>query len=153
MPFQFKPMTEEDAQAIVNWHYEGIYAFYDMEQDAADMEEFLDARNWPDSYYAVVDEVGEVVGFFVFEPEGQEVVLGLGLRPDCTGQGWGQAFVEAGLGFARVKYHPARFRLHVAAFNSRAIWVYEKAGFKPDGTYMNRTNGGEYEFLQMVRQG
>jgi ribosomal-protein-alanine N-acetyltransferase len=79
------------------------------------------------------------------------VVIGLGLRPDCTGKGLGQAFVEAGLEYAKQKFDPATFRLSVATFNRRAIRVYEKVGFKPDGVFMNETNDGQYEFLRMVR--
>ena len=44
------------------------------------------------------------------------------------------------------------FRLIVATFNQRAIRVYGKAGFKPDKIFMNETNGGEYEYLQMLRE-
>ncbi|MBU0490413.1 MAG: GNAT family N-acetyltransferase [Verrucomicrobia bacterium] len=151
MQFRFKPMNEIYAHAIANWHYEGIYAFYDMDQDIKDREELLDPHNWTGKYYAVVDERGELVGFFCFEKEGEAVVIGCGLRPDCTGKGLGQAFIEAGLEYAEQELDPATFRLIVATFNQRAIRVYEQAGFKPDGVFMNETNGGQYEFLRMVR--
>ena len=151
MQFGFKPMNESYAHAIANWHYEGIYAFYDMDQDIEDLEELLDPRSWTGKYYAVVDECGELIGFFSFEKENEVVVIGLGLRPDCTGEGLGQAFVEAGLEYAKQQTDPATFRLSVATFNQRAIRVYEKVGFKPDGVFMHETNGGQYEFLRMVR--
>jgi ribosomal-protein-alanine N-acetyltransferase len=57
----------------------------------------------------------------------------------------------AGLEFARERYAPARFRLAVAAFNQRAIRVYERAGFHRGELYMHRTNGGEHPFLRMER--
>ncbi len=44
MRFIFTPMTEARAYAIVAWHYEGPYAFYDVEQDPADVREFLDSE-------------------------------------------------------------------------------------------------------------
>ncbi len=109
--------------------------------------------NWKGKYYAVVDERGELVGFFCFEKEDDAVVIGLGLKPDCTGEGLGQAFVEAGLGYARQGFDPATFRLSVATFNQRAIRVYEKVGFKPDGTFIDEANGSQHEFLRMVREG
>jgi len=151
MQFGFKVMDESYAHAIANWHYEGIYAFYDMDQDIEDLEELLDPRSWTGKYYAVVDECGELIGFFSFEKENEVVVIGLGLRPDCTGEGLGQAFVEAGLEYAKLEFTPSTFRLNVATFNQRAIRVYEKVGFKPDGVFMHETNGGQYEFLRMVR--
>jgi ribosomal-protein-alanine N-acetyltransferase len=150
MQFGFKPMGEIAAQAIANWHYEGIYAFYDMDQDIEDLEELLDPHSWTGKYCAVVDERGELVGFFSFEQEDGAVVIGLGLRPDCTGKGLGPAFAEAGLEYAKEKFEPATFRLSVATFNQRAIRVYEKVGFRRDGTFTAATNGGQHEFLRRV---
>ena len=152
MQFRFKLMNESYAHAIANWHYEGIYAFYDMDQDIKDLEELLDPHSWRGKYCAVVNERGELIGFFCFEKEDEAVVIGLGLKPDCTGERLGQAFVEAGLEYAKQKFDPATFRLSVATFNQRAIRVYEKVGFKADGVFMNETNGGQYEFLRMVRE-
>lgn len=143
-------MNEAHARSIARWHYEGIYGFYDMEQDPDDLEELLDPRNWTGKYWAVVDRDGKLLGFFCFEKDGDAVVIGLGMRPDCTGRGLGQAFVEAGLEHARREFSPAVFRLSVATFNKRAIRVYEKLGFRRDGVFINETNGGQYEFLRMV---
>jgi ribosomal-protein-alanine N-acetyltransferase len=152
MQFRFRPMDEIHARAIANWHYDDIYAFYDMDQDIEDLEELLDPRSWRGKYCAVVNERDELVGFFCIEIEDAAVVLGFGLRPDCTGKGLGQAFVEAGLEYAKQEFDPATFRLSVATFNRRAIRVYERLGFKSDGVFMNETNGGQYEFLRMVRR-
>lgn len=152
MQFRLKPMNESSAQAIANWQYEGMYAFYNMDQDIEDLEELLDLHNWAGKYFTVINEQDELVGFFCFEKEDDMVVVGLGMRPDCTGRGLGQAFVTAGLAFARRKFQPTLFCLSVATFNRRAISVYEKVGFKRDGLFMNETNGGQYEFLRMVKQ-
>ena len=153
MQFRFESMNETYAHTIASWHYEGIYAFYDMDQDIEDLEELLDPHNWTGQYYAVVDERSDLVGFFCFEKEDEAVVVGLGLRPGCTGKGLGQAFVEAGLEYAKQEFDPATFRLSVATFNRRAIRVYEKVGFKPDGTFIHEANGSQHEFLRMAREG
>ena len=152
MKFEFRPMDKDYAHAIASWHYEGIYAFYDMEQDVEDREELLDPRSWNDRYYAVTDDQGDLIGFFCFEQEKAVVVIGLGLRPDLTGRGLGQAFFEAGLEFAREKYRPAAFVLSVATFNQRAISVYRKAGFEDVEVFVNETNDSQYEFLRMARE-
>jgi ribosomal-protein-alanine N-acetyltransferase len=152
MKFEFQPMDKDCAHAIAGWHYGGIYAFYDMEQDVEDLEELLDPHSWNDHYYAVTDDQGDLVGFFCFEREKEVVVIGLGLKPDLTGRGWGQAFFEAGLEFAREKYRPATFMLSVATFNHRAINIYRKAGFEDAEVFVNETNGGQYEFLRMARE-
>jgi ribosomal-protein-alanine N-acetyltransferase len=151
MQFELRPMGEELADAIANWHYEGADAFYDMDRDMDDLEELLDPGNWESKYCAVVDEHGELVGFFRFEKRDDALAIRLGLRPDLTGCGLGRAFVEAGLDYARQVYAPASFRLSVATFNRRAIRVYEKVGFERDGVFIAEANGGRCEFLSMVR--
>lgn len=151
MQFNFRPMDDESAQAIAGWHYAGMYAFYDMDQDVDDLRELLDPRKRNGRYYHVTDAQGALIGFFCFEREQEAVVVGLGLRPDLTGKGWGQAFLEAGLAFAREQYRPATFVLTVATFNQRAIRVYRKAGFEDAGLFMQRTNGGQWAFLRMIR--
>jgi ribosomal-protein-alanine N-acetyltransferase len=152
MQFEFRRMDKSYAEAIANWHYEGAHAFYDMDRDAEDLEELLDAGNWESRYCAVVDKHGELIGFFCFDKQDDALVVGLGLRPDCTGRGLGLAFIEAGLEYARRQFAPAAFRLSVATFNRRAIRVYERAGFKPDGVFITEANGRQCEFLRMVRR-
>jgi len=149
---RFTPMTDDYASAIVAWHYDGIYSFYDLEQDREDLEEFLHPKNRGDKYFAVLDEEDELIGFFSFSKEDKAVVVGLGLRPNHTGRGLGLEFVQAGLEFARKRFAPSMLRLIVAMFNQRAIRVYEKAGFRHDKVFMHETNGGKYEYLQMMRE-
>ena len=153
MKHQFQSMNADYAHAIADWRYEGIYTFYDMEQDVQDLEELLDPRSWADRYYAVTDDQEDLIGFFCFEREREAVVIGLGLRPDLTGKGWGLAFFEAGLEFAQKKYRPATFVLSVATFNQRAINVYRKAGFEDAEVFLQETNNSRYEFLRMIREG
>ena len=153
MQFRFRSMNEGDARTIAGWHYQEPYTFYDMNQDPDDLAELLDPRSWTETYYAVVDEDGELVGFFAFKRAGDIVDLGLGLRPDLTGRGIGLPFLLAGLDFARATFSLTTFRLAVATFNTRAIRVYERAGFERGRVYMHHTNGGEYEFMDMTRAG
>ncbi len=152
MHFTFRQMNEQDARAIAEWHYDGPYAFYDWDRDADDLAELLNPPSWEEKYYAVLDGQSELAGFFGFTKEGETVEIGLGLRPDLTGKGKGVGleFVEAGLEFAKSKYAVSAFRLRVATFNQRAIRVYEQAGFRPLRVFMHETNGGKYEFLEMV---
>lgn len=152
MRLKVHPMNSKHAHTIANWHYEGIYSFYDMEQDLADLEELLDPINWKEQYYAVLGEEKQLVGFFCFDYEEDAIEIGLGLCPNLTGQGMGFIFLETGLKFARKKYHPSRFRLGVACFNKRAIHLYKKAGFENTEIYIQKTNGGEYEFQGMEKR-
>ncbi|WP_255248249.1 hypothetical protein [Terribacillus saccharophilus] len=61
--YQIVPMTQSQAELIANtWRYEGIYAFYDMDQDEEDMAEFLDPEARKGNVYAVT-QMEEVMGF------------------------------------------------------------------------------------------
>ena len=151
MDVRFVPMTREAADKIACWHYPGIYRFYDLDEDPEDREEFLDSRSWEDTTFAAVNEVGDLIGFFSFEPEDGALILGLGLHPDMTGQGWGEGFVRAGLDFAAKRYQLESFRVSVSTFNARAIRVYERLGFVAEEISLQKTNGGEYDFLRMSR--
>jgi ribosomal-protein-alanine N-acetyltransferase len=149
--FHFARLSQEEAEAIAEWHYPEPYSFYDWTADADDLRELLDPALRGEAYWAVRDDQGELVGYFSFKPNGDTVEIGLGLRPDLTGQGRGAAFLTAGLDFGRQRFAPQRFTLAVATFNERAIKVYERAGFTRKRIYLHSTNGGEWEFLEMSR--
>ena len=148
---ELRPTRQAEALAIAQWRYEPPYSFYDATADPDDLALLLGEETRKGTHFSAFGANDELVGFFSFHREGDEVVVGLGLRPDLTGRGLGLAFVEAGLAFARERFGPGRFRLSVATFNERAIRVYERAGFEPLRTYDHETNGGIYPFLEMVR--
>lgn len=145
-------MNQQEAEDIAyNWHYDGKYAFYDMEADEEDLQEFIDPTQRGDGSFVVKDN-NEVIGFFSFNQTGSNAVdIGLGMRPDLTGKGEGNRFLEAGLAFAKSTYHPAAFTLSVATFNQRAIKVYKNLGFIELNTFMQDTNGSRYEFVKMKK--
>ena len=149
--YSFRPMDDADAREVARWKYAPPYDFYNSDADPADLSELLDPERREGAYFSVLDG-GELVGFFQFERGGEVVDVGLGLRPDLTGRGYGLDFVLAGLDFARQRFAPGRFTLSVATFNGRAIRVYERAGFRRGGVYLHETNGGTHEFLAMERQ-
>jgi len=150
MSFTFVPMTEDYARTIVDgWRYGGEYAAYDYVHEA---EHILDRTGWGSGIFAVLGGGGELVGelsieFFDEEENpteydeygdsalinSRQLWLGFGLRPDLTGRGLGGSFVSDCLDFAlrQTGYQGEYVRLGVAAFNQRAIKVYERAGFEP----------------------
>jgi [ribosomal protein S18]-alanine N-acetyltransferase len=122
-------LTEEHAAEIATWRYEFPYEWYDTASDPRRIELFVNpARR--EGLRAVVDDDGALVGFFNFVREGNEVRIGLGMRPDLTGQGLAQPFIEAGLEYASAQWEPLRFRLWVARWNERALRAYRRAGFR-----------------------
>lgn len=147
--YLFKVITQEQAENIAfNWHYDYPYSFYDMEADREDLEEFLNEEIRGDSIYAVTKE-NELIGFFHFNMIEKGIIeIGLGMRPDLTGKGNGEEFLREGLNFIS-ELNPVLITLSVAAFNERAIKLYEKVGFIESQTFMQKTNGSIYEFIKM----
>jgi len=83
---RIEQLTEEQATAIAEWRYEFPYEWYDTASDPRRIELFANpARR--DGLRAVIGDDGDLVGFFNFVPEGDEVRIGLGIRPDLTGRG------------------------------------------------------------------
>jgi [ribosomal protein S18]-alanine N-acetyltransferase len=145
-------MTAADAQAVAAWRYPGDYSFYDADADADDLAELLNPAEWGQRYFATDDETRhELAGLVVVKIRGRVAEIGLGLRPGLTGLGLGESFVAACLRFATVTLGAESYTLAVAAFNQRAITVYQRAGFREVERYEHFTNGGLHTFVRMAR--
>jgi len=92
-----------------------------------------------------------LAGFLVVKLSGRVAEIGLGLRPGLTGLGLGESYVGACLRFASATPGAESFTLAVAAFNQRAITVYERVGFRKVERYEHFTNGGLHAFIRMAR--
>lgn len=151
MKYSFQLMTQQQAEEIADyWHYEGQYSFYDMDADQEDLQEFLDPEKRRDSYFVVMDQA-ELIGFYSFtQVMAGTIDIGLGLKPNLTGKGNGAEFLKAGLEFAQSEYNPKQITLSVAAFNTRAINLYKNHGFTEVEHFLQKTNGGSFEFLKMI---
>jgi [ribosomal protein S18]-alanine N-acetyltransferase len=145
----FTPMTQGEAEEIACWHYPGEYAFYDADFISEGMGELLDPAQRRDEYHAARNAEGVLEGFAQLEPVGGGATeIGLGLRPDLTGRGLGQAFTGAVIDLAR-RHGAGRITLAVAAFNTRAIRVYERSGFAETGRHTRRLGDRDWEFVDM----
>ena len=155
MPFTLHRMDEASTLAILEWHYEAPYDIYDPASDDVEvaMQFFLDPQN---AYHTITDEHGDLLAYCCFGPDGQvpgtdysagALDIGLGVRPDLTGQGHGLEYVNAVLDFARRTFPPTAFRVTVAEFNKRAQRVWKKAGFRPMQTFLRSGDGMAFVIL------
>ena len=149
MQLRIELMDQSSADEVASWHYDGDYTFYDFSSDQEDLEELLDPNLRAKKMFTARNSTGELVGFFSFNEIEHGLDLGLGFRPDLTGRGLGKDFVNTGLEFAKSRFSPDVIQLRVAAFNKRAIKVYERVGFIEVELFLNRTNGGEFDFVRM----
>jgi GNAT superfamily N-acetyltransferase len=148
-------MDEAAARAIVTWRYEAPYEVYSLNIGDADevVRCFLDPAN---AYHTIVDSGGRLVAYCCFGPDAQvpggdydypALDVGLGVRPDLTGQGLGHAFIRAVLSFAWQEFAPSAFRVTVAEFNKRAQRVWTAAGFQPMQRFERTPDGAPFLVL------
>jgi len=150
MSFQYFKMNKKYAEEICyNWEYEDIYSFYNMTEDEEDLKAFLDPKNW--NRYSAVLEDNKLIGFVMFQIIDDAIFIGLGLKPELTGKGYGRRFILSSLQYLKSKpnIENKKIRLCVALFNKRAISLYKKIGFETYLTYIEKTNGGSYPFVKM----
>jgi RimJ/RimL family protein N-acetyltransferase len=139
-----RPASKAVLRELERWRYEPPYDFYNGDEDP-----ILN----PERFFAARDESGRLLGFYYFEEKGDALEIGLGLAPELTGRGLGLEFLRRGLAFGRRRYRPKRIVLNVAAFNTRAIKVYERAGFHITGSHVRKFKlWGDVEFIEMEEQ-
>lgn len=151
MQLEFQDLTVDNARVIADtWKYPNEYAFYDMDADPEDYRDFVSPEHWKGQHLQVVSG-DDLHGFLVVEPVKEGVAtIGLGVRPNLTGQGRGTAFVAACLDHIRRALPQVHtVTLTVAAFNGRAIRAYQRNGFVQVGTHLQETNGAVFEFCDM----
>src|SRR5262249_56383287 len=111
-----------------------------------------DAAEWGEGYFAADELTGHrLAGSLVVKLTGPVAEIGLGLRPDLTGRGLGESFLRTCLRFASAALGARSYTLAVAAFNRRAITVYERAGIREAGRFEQATNGGLHTFIPLHR--
>jgi RimJ/RimL family protein N-acetyltransferase len=136
-----QPASDATMRALEGWRYGPPYDFYD-----GDVEPVLN----PERFFEALDVDGSLVGFYYFEEKGNALEIGLGLPPELVGRGLGLEFFRAGVEFGRERFRPARVILAVAAFNERAVKVYERGGFHITGRHTRHFDRwGAVEFIDM----
>jgi RimJ/RimL family protein N-acetyltransferase len=144
--------NEGYGRKVATWHYEPPYDFYDLASDPEDEAAMHDPGRAANYRAVLADSDGQLDAFWYFDWPDGAVEVGIGLRPDLTGHREGEAFLSAQLAFAVRAWQPATFRLFVAAWNERAIRLYERLGFREVGREARHFElVGDHEFLRMER--
>ncbi|MGN7478285.1 GNAT family N-acetyltransferase [Solibacillus silvestris] len=157
MKLFMKKMNREMAVNILTWKYDKPYDFYNNELTEEAMQEILDG-----SYYALIDEDKELIGFFCVGenakvPVGKRfgvynedlIDIGIGMNPNLTGKGNGSGFCAYIIKTVEEKHNSKTIRLTVAKFNHRAIHLYKKLGFVSENEFKTDST----EFITMVKRG
>lgn len=151
--FRAVPMEPEHGEEICNWIYEppyDIYGWLPWEQMQALAVEFGDPQLRSQQYISIINADGALCGFAQLFPMVGVIRLGIGMRPELCGHGYGQAFMQAVVQEALKRYPEEEIDLEVLTWNQRAIRAYQKSGFTITDTYERRTPSGNKPFYCMV---
>ncbi|OFW75715.1 MAG: hypothetical protein A2201_00770 [Alicyclobacillus sp. RIFOXYA1_FULL_53_8] len=151
-------MDARTATEVAGWSYQPPYDFYNMDVNEESMAELLNG-----SYQVVASTEGQTIGFYclgesaqvptghklgAYDYTGSVVDIGIGLRPDLTGQGFGASFFSYVLEDVSTRHPSAALRLTVATFNKRAIRLYEQFGF----SYQTLFESNDVAFQTMLKE-
>ncbi|MCU0522611.1 MAG: GNAT family N-acetyltransferase [Anaerolineae bacterium] len=158
MELVFAPMDREAALDILTWRYPPPYDVYGLDVDPAQREGNVTYMVDPAKRFYAMRRGELVVAFCSFgadaqvpggEYGGESLDIGLGLRPELTGQGHGHIYVSAVVDFACEAFGPRSLRVTVAENNRRAFRVWRNAGFEPFARFAGPD--GKTVYLTMVR--
>jgi len=150
------PITPAEIATFVRWRYEPPVDMYNMLPD----EESGDAYDEIMAYFlepelnccAILHE-NEFVGFCTFGLDGRVIGgdysqpaldIGMGMKPELTGQKHGDSFIAAIIQYANQTFNPSHLRVTIAATNQRAQRVWKKAGFVQQEQFICPRNGKSF---------
>lgn len=146
-------LSDDDKRQICSWQYEGEYAVYNLppyEKMREAGSGFMDSRN-ERNYYGFFEK-GSLVGFANIKEEPTRFFVGIGVRPDICGKGYGTKILGEVCKIAKAKNPFKPLYLVVRTWNRRAVRCYEKAGFTIDGEPFEQTTGaGKGTFYRMIK--
>jgi len=138
MTYELRPLTAEQGEAMAGWSYPGPWAVYEVSA----------AIDPAQGFWAVVDGTGDgtaaVVGYACFGVEARVPGLeerpgvldvGVGMRPDLTGQGLGREFATAVLDHGGTVSGAAVLRAVVQDWNARSRRLLTGLGFAQTGEH------------------
>lgn len=122
----------EYVKEIDSWNYKGFIEEVMMTPyfESFKKTKMLKGPGGCDGFIALMDN--EAAGLFEFIVKGNIMEIGLALKPNLIGKGFGTKYVKQGIEFG-IQYYDIHFdsvKLVVDPKNKAAIRVYEKAGFK-----------------------
>ncbi len=133
----------EDVDKRQRWpkHTDALYSHNDHHpMSARERDLWYLERSNSSGYrmFAIDDRYGNLVGWITLRSVNLSTgstVLGIALNPTKMGMGYGSDALWAFLGYYFGPAHFREMRLDVAAFNYRAMRVYEKCGFRYVGQH------------------
>ena len=156
MKIEYCPAEKKHARVFVNWQYKPPYDIYNCppEEIGEAVQYNIDPAN---NVCAMLDQNEELIGYCSYGKDAQvpggdyseeALDIGLMIKPELTGQGMGSDFVSEVIQNGIDKYAPEKLRVTIAAFNKRAMRVWEKNGFQQTQNFIRDGDGMEFIIMK-----
>jgi ribosomal-protein-alanine N-acetyltransferase len=153
----YRPADETSVREFLRWQYEPPYDIYNCQP--LNMEEAIQYNLDPaNNIYAMFTQDDRLIGYCSYGEDAQvpggdyseeALDIGLMIKPELTGQGLGADFARDVIHNGGRLFDPGKRRVTIAAFNRRAIRVWEKNGFRQTQTFKRERDG--MGFIIMVK--
>ena len=156
MKIEYRPAEKKHARVFVNWQYKPPYDIYNCppEEIGEAVQYNIDPAN---NVCAMLDQNEELIGYCSYGKDAQvpggdyseeALDIGLMIKPELTGQGMGSNFASEVIQNGIDKYAPEKLRVTIAAFNKRAMRVWEKNGFQQTQNFIRDGDGMEFIIMK-----
>lgn len=149
------PMSIVHAELICTWRYETPYDAYNFpswETMKQEQKEFADEHIRNQQYFSICNDQNKLIAFFQLFPFSCTTRIGVFIEPASCGKGLGKPVMQIVIAAAKQLYPHKQIDLEVAAWNERAIRLYQSSSFQIDDEYelYNRSKQKEEKVYCMV---
>ena len=155
LQISYRLADETSAREFTQWQYEPPYDIYNC--PPTDLEKAIRYNIDPaNNVYAMFDQQNNLIGYCSYGVDAQvpggdygekALDIGLMIKPELTGQGLGVAFAKEVIKNGIELYAPKKIRVTIAAFNKRAMRVWEKNGFQQTQDFKRGRDGMEFVIM------
>ena len=156
LSISYRPAEKKHARKFVSWQYEPPYNVYNCSpEEIGDAVQYnIDPAN---NVYAMFNQHEELIGYCSYGKDAQvpggdyseeALDIGLMIKPELTGQGMGSDFAREVIQNGIDKYVPKKLRVTIAAFNKRAMRVWERNGFQQIQNFIRDGDGMEFVIMK-----
>lgn len=142
--FTVVPLRREHANHFTAWstHQNPLlqdYNYSDLTEVQRTIWAMEKIKNLRKKYFAILNHEERMVAFVGFKelnPFHKSALLGIVLDPAYTSKGYGTEILSGMLDYFFNTMKMKTMNLEVNLFNQRAVALYERMGFLPDGEYL-----------------
>jgi len=149
---ELKKMTIQDAKHICCWRYEDEYSVYNLPEWKVAKEDGYDITKSDkrESEFMSIYLNNELMGYGRISLRDNQVVLGIGIKPDQCSKGYGNKAFKLLIQEAKTRSNDESIVLIVRSFNERAIKCYKKNHFIIINELDLNNQGESVKFTKML---